>query len=150
RMVTTAIGGPSGRMIYKRVVGPGVPGGGAGIAVAGGPGLEAPGEPGPADVQTEPLGTKEYEGIRAEGTRTVATVPAGARGSARRMESVSNRWSPRALRVVVSPRRADPRFGETVYRLTNVTRAEPDASLFQVPADYGYEDLTPPPFEPQP
>ena len=33
-------------------------------------------------------------------------------------------------------RRSDPRFGETVYKLTNVQRAEPSASLFQVPADF--------------
>jgi hypothetical protein len=29
----------------------------------------------------------------------------------------------------------DPRSGETVYRLLNVVRAEPDPSLFAVPAD---------------
>jgi hypothetical protein len=50
--------------------------------------------------------------------------------------------------VVVSSRRADPRFGETIYRLTNITRTEPDASLFQVPADYKHEEIKPPRFEP--
>jgi hypothetical protein len=32
--------------------------------------------------------------------------------------------------------RRDPRAGETVYRLTNIVRAEPPDALFQVPADY--------------
>ncbi|MBM3820352.1 MAG: hypothetical protein FJW14_15230 [Acidimicrobiia bacterium] len=40
------------------------------------------------------------------------------------------------LQVVVMTRRSDPRFGETVYRLTEIVRAEPPAELFQVPADF--------------
>jgi len=31
---------------------------------------------------------------------------------------------------------SDPRFGETTYRLTNISRAEPDRALFEVPAGY--------------
>jgi hypothetical protein len=31
---------------------------------------------------------------------------------------------------------SDPRFGTTTMQLTNVVRAEPDATLFQVPAGY--------------
>jgi hypothetical protein len=30
----------------------------------------------------------------------------------------------------------DPRFGEQTYRLTNIVRSEPDASLFTVPNGY--------------
>jgi hypothetical protein len=33
-------------------------------------------------------------------------------------------------------RHSDPRSGEIVYRLTNINRAEPDHSLFEVPANY--------------
>ena len=33
-------------------------------------------------------------------------------------------------------RHNDPRTGETVYRLTNIFRGEPDASLFQAPPGY--------------
>jgi hypothetical protein len=110
--------------------------------------LDVQGEAEPSDVRTEPLGTKDYEGVRAEGTRTIATLPAGAIGNVRRIEIVSERWYSPELRVVVSSRRADPRFGETIYRLTNITRTEPDASLFQVPADYKHEEIKPPRFEP--
>jgi hypothetical protein len=38
--------------------------------------------------------------------------------------------------LVVSSRYLDPRRGETTYRLTGLKRGEPDATLFQVPADY--------------
>jgi hypothetical protein len=99
-------------------------------------------------ARTEKLGMKEFEGVRAEGTRTVLTVPAGAIGNIRPIEVVNERWYSPELRVVVYSRRADPRFGETVYRLTNIIRAEPDPSLFQVPADYKKEDLKPLPFGP--
>jgi hypothetical protein len=109
-------------------------------------GLDIRGEPEPPDVRTEQLGTKEYEGVRAEGTRTVATLPAGAIGNVRPIEIVSERWYSPELRVVMFSRRADPRFGETIYRLTNITRAEPDASLFQVPSDYKREDMKRPMF----
>jgi hypothetical protein len=54
----------------------------------------------------------------------------------------------RNTKAYVFSRRADPRFGETVYRLTSITRGEPDPSLFQVPADYKQEDMKPLPIEP--
>jgi hypothetical protein len=111
-------------------------------------GLDVRSEPELPDVRTEQLGTKEYEGLRAEGTRTVATLPAGAIGNVRPIEIVSERWYSPEFRIVVFSRRADPRFGETVYRLTNIMRAEPDASLFQVPADYKREDMKRPMFAP--
>jgi hypothetical protein len=129
------IDGPASPMIFNKRVGPEV-------------GPDVRGEPDPPDVQTEQLGTKEYEGVHAEGTRTIATLPAGAIGNVRPIEIVSERWYSPELRVVVYSRRADPRFGETIYRLTNITRAEPDASLFQVPDGYEREDVKPLPFEP--
>jgi hypothetical protein len=113
-----------------------------------GPGV--PGEPASPEVHTEHLGAKEYEGIRVEVTRTIATIPAGSIGNVRPIEIVSDRWYSPELRVVLFSRRADPRFGETIYRLTHITRAEPDASLFQVPADYKMEDMKPPAFRPLP
>ena len=33
-------------------------------------------------------------------------------------------------------RQSDPRYGETTYRLTNLTRGEPSPDLFEVPADF--------------
>ena len=44
------------------------------------------------------------------------------------------------LKIVVLTKRSDPRFGETIYRLLNVVRAEPDASLFLVLSDYTVSD----------
>jgi hypothetical protein len=90
----------------------------------------------PGDVRTERLGEQQVEGVRAEGTRTTMTIPAGSIGNQLPIEVVSERWYSPELQVVVMTRRADPRFGETVYRLTEIVRAEPAAELFQVPADF--------------
>ena len=105
------------------------------------PGL-SPGA-GAAAVRTEPLGERDIEGVRAEGTRTTMTVPAGTIGNQLPIETVSERWFSPELQVVVLTRRSDPRFGDTVYRLTNIVRAEPPPDLFEVPPDYRIEDLTP-------
>jgi hypothetical protein len=110
-------------------------------AIDKGPGAPAQAEP--LDARTEPLGEKEYEGIRVNGTRTIGTIPAGAVGNLHPIDVVSERWYSDELRVVVFSRRVDPRYGETIYSLRNVMRVEPDASLFQVPGDYAVQDVRP-------
>jgi hypothetical protein len=50
--------------------------------------------------------------------------------------TVNERWYSPELQTVVLSKNSDPRMGETTYRLTNISRGEPDPSLFQVPTDY--------------
>lgn len=88
------------------------------------------------NVRTENLGKQVIEGIEAEGTRTVTTIPAGEVGNDRPIEIVNERWYSSELQMVVLTRHLDPRFGENLYRVLNLNRAEPDATLFVVPADY--------------
>ena len=95
------------------------------------------------NVRVETLESREIEGVRAEGTRTVRTIPAGAMGNLLPIEIVNERWMSPELKVVLMTRRYDPRFGETVYRLTNLVRGEPSADLFKVPADFKTEDVRP-------
>jgi hypothetical protein len=93
-----------------------------------------------AEVQTEQLGRRRIEGLQAEGTRTMMTIPAHAIGNQSPIRTVSERWFSPDLQVVVLTRRSDPRFGETVYRLVNIRRTEPAPELFTVPADYRIEE----------
>lgn len=96
--------------------------------------LEAgPGAPPP---QQESLGTQTMEGLAVEGTRTTFTIPTGQVGNDRPIVVVSERWYSPDLQTVVMSKHSDPRMGETVFHLTNISRAEPAASLFAVPADY--------------
>ena len=91
----------------------------------------------------ESLGKQSIEGVEAEGTRTTVTIPAGAIGNERAIQIVSERWYSQELQTVIMTKHSDPRFGETTYRLTNVSRSEPDHSLFELPA--GFEVMPPPP-----
>ncbi len=87
-------------------------------------------------ARTESLGKQTIEGVEAEGTRTTVTIPAGEIGNALPIDVINERWYSSELQTVIMTKQSDPRFGETVYRLANIDRSEPDKSLFQVPADY--------------
>jgi TonB family protein len=92
------------------------------------------------ESRREELGKQFFEGIETEGTRMVTTIPAGAIGNERPIEIVHERWYSPELQTVVMSRHYDPRSGETVYRLSNIVRAEPALHLFQVPGDYTITD----------
>jgi hypothetical protein len=88
------------------------------------------------ETRTEQLGIQNFEGVDAEGTRTITTIPADAIGNERAIEIVYERWYSKELQLIVYSKHSDPRFGEQTYRLTNINRSEPDPSLFQVPTSY--------------
>jgi hypothetical protein len=89
-----------------------------------------------ADVKTENLGMQVIEGVSAEGTRTTMTIPAGQIGNEQPLVTTTERWYSSDLQTVVMTKRSDPRTGTTTYKLTNINRSEPAATLFQVPSDY--------------
>ncbi|MBK7392101.1 MAG: hypothetical protein IPI64_02230 [Chloracidobacterium sp.] len=88
------------------------------------------------DVKTEELGTRDFEGVSAQGTRRTTVIPADSIGNERPIEIVYERWFSKDLGLVVYSKNTDPRFGEQTYKLTNIVRAEPDPSLFTVPTGY--------------
>ena len=95
-----------------------------------------------ANTKVEHLGTQTIEGVSAEGTRTTVTIPEGQIGNELPIVTVSERWYSPELQVTVMSTRSDPRTGTTTYKLTNINRAEPVPTLFQVPPDYTVHDLT--------
>jgi hypothetical protein len=92
----------------------------------------------PAGGTVEALGTKQIDGLAVTGQRTLTTLPAGTDG--RPVEIVEERWESRDLRLVVLASHRDSRTGEFEHRLTNITRAEPSAQLFTIPANYTIVD----------
>jgi hypothetical protein len=92
------------------------------------------------ETARESLGQCTIEGVTAEGTRTVHTIPAATVGSERPIEIVSERWYSPELKTVVRSVHSDPRLGETRFRLTAVERTDPDPALFRVPPDYAIGD----------
>jgi len=115
----------------------------AGVAIGGGgphvmiykSGIGPAGTP-----NVEQLGSKIIEGVQADGTRTTITIPAGQMGNERAIEIVDEQWRSSELQVMVLSKHSDPRMGETLYSLTNVSRSEPSPALFQVPPDYTIKD----------
>ncbi len=107
-----------------------------------GPRPDAAGRPNPGarpsdpNTVTENLSAQAVNGVMATGTRITRTVPAGQIGYTAPIQTVRETWMSSDLKVPVLTRVSDPRTGTITTQLTNIVRAEPDASLFQAPADY--------------
>lgn len=112
--------------------------GGAGGMIAAAPLMRN----GPGKV--EDLGTQMIEGVPARGTRTTTTIPAGQIGNEREINIVSESWYSNELQMQVMSKHSDPRTGESVYKLTNINRSEPQRSLFEIPGDYTISEPTMP------
>ena len=89
-----------------------------------------------SQVNTEDLGSQTMEGLLVNGVRTTRTIPEGEIGNEKPIVIVTEVWTSPDLKTIVSSKRSDPRMGEQTFRLTNIARAEPDASLFVVPSDF--------------
>ena len=96
------------------------------------------GEPAPA---SENLGDQTINGIQATGTRVTTTIPAGKMGNEKPIVVTSESWYSSELKATVMTKHDDPWAGELKIEFTNVNTAEPDSSLFTVPADYKIVDV---------
>jgi hypothetical protein len=118
REVTTAVGS----------------GGGSGIGVGGAAGAVV--RIAVKKPEGESLGKQTMEGVNAEGTRYVSTIEVGAIGNDRPIQLSSESWYSADLQMVVMSKHSDPRTGDESFRVTNISRGEPAAYLFQLPAGY--------------
>ncbi|MFZ6732399.1 hypothetical protein ACO0LG_10785 [Undibacterium sp. Ji42W] len=87
-------------------------------------------------TSTKDMGTKEFDGVRAEGKMRSYQIPAGEIGNKNPITVSSETWYSSDLQLTVLIKQSDPRTGEWSYRLTNLKRAEPAANLFTVPEGY--------------
>jgi hypothetical protein len=94
----------------------------------------------PSKVSTEDLGSQTMEGVIVNGVRTTHTIAASEIGNDKPIRIVTEVWTSPDLKTVVYSKRSDPRMGDQTFQLTNIVRAEPDASLFTVPADFKIVD----------
>jgi len=86
--------------------------------------------------KSESLGKRMIEGVNSDGTKTVVTIEANTIGNDRAIQSTTERWFSPELQTVMLTKHSDPRTGEESFKLMNVSRSEPPAYLFQVPAGY--------------
>ena len=94
----------------------------------------------PTNTSTEDLGSQTMQGVTVTGTRTTHTIPKGQIGNDAPISIVTEVWTSPELQTVAYSKRTDPRMGEQTFQLTNITRSEPDSSLFTVPAGFTVTD----------
>jgi hypothetical protein len=116
-------------------------GSGSGIGVGAEVGMLGTATGGPVRIAFkkpagESLGKQVMEGVNAEGTRYVSTIEAGAIGNDRPIQISSESWYSPDLQMVIMSKHSDPRTGDESFRVTDISRGEPAAYLFQLPAGY--------------
>jgi hypothetical protein len=89
------------------------------------------------------LGTKKIDGIEAAGARIIGVIPTGAMGNDKPISTVTEIWTSPELKVVLLQTQTDPRMGDMTQKLVNISREEPDASLFRPPDDYRIITIAP-------
>src|SRR5437868_6218726 len=90
----------------------------------------------PRDIRSEDLGETILEGVKVKGERLTAIFPAGSVGNERPLEASLETWYSPDLHVFLYRKRIDPRFGEVLYRLTNIKRTDQNPSLFRIHRRY--------------
>src|SRR5215468_7155942 len=93
----------------------------------------------PGELKEERLGTQMIGGVEADGIRTTLTIPVGQVENESPIVITDEQWYSPELQVTALVKHIDPRFGESSYRLANIQRIEPPASMFQATADYPIE-----------
>ena len=88
------------------------------------------------NVTTESLGADTMQGLSVLGTRVTRTIPAGQIGNAQPILIVTDKWYSQDLQIEVKTVHSDPRTGTTTTTVTNLSRNEPNPSLFTVPPSY--------------
>jgi hypothetical protein len=98
----------------------------------------------PKDIlnSREDLGTKLIEGVSVKGSRQTTTYPIGAVGNDAPLTVISETWVSAELNAVVYSKTSDPRSGENIHALINISRDNPDPGFFQIPSDYKVVDET--------
>jgi hypothetical protein len=92
-------------------------------------------------IQIEDLGEESIDGVGVRHYRETRTIPAGEQGNDRDLLIASEFWYSKQLRLNLKAARNDPRFGEENLTLSSIERNEPQASLFEIPADYKVTDV---------
>jgi hypothetical protein len=100
-------------------------------------------QPPRSEFKSEDLGTRTIAGVEAQGERTTRTIPAGDEGNRLPLVTTSETWNSKEFGLVVLGISDDPRRGRTTYEIEELSRTEPDPSLFTPPEGYRIEDSVP-------
>jgi hypothetical protein len=87
-------------------------------------------------VQQEALGQQTIENLEATGSREITTLPPGSFGNGRAQPVVKEFWYSPRLGLNLVTKRFDPRSGSENFIVNHLSLNEPDAKMFEPPADY--------------
>jgi hypothetical protein len=97
-----------------------------------------------SEWQIEKLGTREFQGLSATGTRRTQTIPTGEEGNALPLVTIDESWISRNLNVTLMATRDDPRRGRTTAEIEEFHQGDPDPAIFSPPEGYIIKDQNPP------
>jgi hypothetical protein len=86
-------------------------------------------------TREEDLGVQQIQGLGVHGLRQTQTIPASG-GSDKDIVVSDEYWYSEDLRINLVLKHNDPRTGSVVMTVTQITRADPDSALFQIPDGY--------------
>jgi hypothetical protein len=93
-----------------------------------------------SEYHNEALGSRNIEGVTAEGTRTTHTIRAGEMGNDQPIEIVDEIWIDKDLGLAMLSVNDSPMNGRTTTQVMELNQSEPDAALFAAPAGYKLEE----------
>jgi hypothetical protein len=85
-------------------------------------------------MKSESLGTQIVSGFDAQGTRETTTLNGDRVGADRPLTITKEFWYSPKLGLNLSTKRIDPRAGIESFTVTDISTAEPDPALFELPA----------------
>jgi hypothetical protein len=87
-------------------------------------------------TKEEDLGTRTMESVPVHGVRETQTIPAAQNGTGKEVTVTDEYWYSDDLRLNMLVKHNDPRTGSVIITVTQVTRTEPDAAIFEIPSGY--------------
>jgi len=95
------------------------------------------------EITVEPLGNSTISGVAVVGSKTTTTHPAGSRlGNDRPVTTTGETWWAPSLGLVMSSTTSQPGGNVSTMTMQNFSTAEPDPTLFAIPAGYKTVDET--------
>jgi hypothetical protein len=91
-------------------------------------------------LSRESLGSDSLDGLNVVGTRETTTIGAGVIGNSQPLVATREFWYSSDLQINLAVTRKDPREGTQVIRLNDLSRTEPDPSMFQIPSGFVVRD----------
>ncbi len=92
------------------------------------------------NTRHEALGTRTIAGVLCDGSRQITTTPAGEQGNDQPIELSTEVWIAHDSGISMLHIEDDPRTGRTTTEVMDLSRNEPDPSLFAPPPGYKLQE----------